>query len=450
MNLLIHNILTVTNDDRHRILSGHAVAVEQARIKELGEEPELKKKYGHFQQIDGGGRLLMPGLINAHMHFYSTFARGLVLRRQPKNFAEILSGLWWRLDTALDAEAVYYSALVPAIAAVKQGVTAVIDHHASANAVANSLDRIEAALELIGLRGVLCYEVSDRDGPEIRRHGLEENARYIEKCQKAKEANPDHLFDGMVGLHASFTLDDESLTQAAQMSHSLKRGCHIHLLEDGVDRVKTKEEYGREVVDRLLAFGILGEKSIAAHAIHVTAEEIDLLAQSDTMVVHNPCSNMNNAVGRTDIFTLLEKGLLVGLGTDGMSPDLKPDIRAGYLLHKHHLQNPNLGWNEFQQMVLNNNAAIFHRVSGQKVGKIAQGYLADLILVDYFPPTPLTAENFWGHFLFGIADAVVDTTIVNGQIVMRGKLLTNIDEGEIAAQSRACAERVWQRFLSMR
>ncbi len=446
MDILIHNVFIFTNNEQNTILVDQAIAIAGNHILEVAKETELKKKYASFQQIDGAGRLLMPGFINTHMHFYSTFARGLVLKETPANFAEILSKLWWRLDSALDLEAVYFSALISAITAVKSGVTAVIDHHASPNAVTGSLDQIEDALNKTGLRGVLCYEMSDRDGKEIASLGLKENERYIQKCQKAKLNDPDHLFDGMVGLHASFTLNNDSLTKAANLSHSLNRGCHIHLLEDKLDREKTLEKYQIDVGQRLLKYGIFGEKTIAVHGIHVNENEIDCLAQTNTMLVHNPQSNMNNAVGRTDIFKLLQKEILVGIGTDGMSPTIIPDVRTGYLLHKHDLKDSNVGWAEIQQMTLKNNPEIFSRVSGQKAGKIEPGCLADLILVDYYPPTPLTSQNIWGHFLFGIADALVDTTIVNGEIVMQNKELVNIDEEKIAADSQVCAARVWQRF----
>ncbi|MFQ5605615.1 MAG: putative aminohydrolase SsnA [bacterium] len=446
MDLLIHNVFIFTNDEHNTILTRQAVAIAGTRIVEVGPESQLTKKYSHSQQIDGGGRLLMPGLINAHTHFYSTFARGLVLKSTPSNFEEILSMLWWKLDSALDSVAVYYSALVPAITAIKHGVTSVIDHHASPNAVPGSLDRIEEALSLVGLRTVLCYEVSDRDGQEIREQGLQENTRYIQKCQKAKDENPDHLFDGMVGLHASFTLENDSLHKAAELSKSFNRGCHIHVLEDGADRESTLEKYDVGVVERLQDFGILGEKTITAHGIYLDEHEMDLIAEAKTMLVHNPRSNMNNAVGRPDIFKLMQKGILVGIGTDGMSADVIPDVRTSYLLHKHDLKDANVGWAEIQQMFLKNNPAIYERVSGQKVGRVAPGYLADLILVDYYPPTEMTGNNFWGHFLFGIADAVVDTTIINGKIVMQNKRLLHIDEQEVALRARACADKVWKRF----
>lgn len=448
MNLLIHSVTIFTNDGQNSLLWNNAVAIEGSRIKEVGEEADLQKKYTGYQQIDGQGRLLMPGLINVHMHFYSTFARGLALPSQPKNFHEILKMLWWKLDSSLDSEAVYYSALIPAITAIKKGVTSIIDHHASPNAVDGSLDRIEDALSQVGLRGVLCYEVSDRNGKGIAQKGLRENERYIKKCRMAKGKDSHHLFDAMMGLHASFTLDDDTLELTAELSRSLQRGCHIHLLEDGVDGRITKEKYGRGVVERLQKFGILGDQTIAAHCIHLTEEEKNLLAQSKTMIAHNPQSNMNNAVGRTDIFGYIKRGVLVGIGTDGMSADLKPDIRTATLLHKHDLKNYNVGWNEIQQMALRNNPAIFEKVSGQKIGRIEPDYLADLILVDYFPPTSLTGDNFWGHFLYGIADAEVDTTIINGRVAMRNKEIPDIDEQEVANKAKIVAKRVWERFYA--
>lgn len=449
MSLLIHNVLIFANNDQNTVLEGHAVAIEASRIQEIGGESELKQKYMQFEQFDGGGRLLMPGLINAHMHFYGTFARGLALQQAPSNFHEILKFLWWKLDSALDLQAVYYSALVQAISAVKHGVTSIIDHHASPKAVAGSLDKIEEALNLLGLRGLLCYEVSDRDGEEIRELGLQENARYIQKCKNARQENPDHLFDGMVGLHASFTLENESLQKAAELSKTSNRGCHIHLLEDRVDGDITRGKFQIGVVERLREFGILGEKTITAHGIHLDESEVDLLAETDTVVVHNPQSNMNNAVGRTDIFKLLQKEILLGIGSDGMSANIWPDVRTATLLHKHDLQNSNAGWNEIQQITLKNNPKIFERISGQKVGRIESGCLADLILVDYFPPTPMNGENIWGHFLFGIADAPVDTTIVNGRVIMQNKQIAGLDEEELAAHARECAKDVWQRFADL-
>lgn len=449
MNLLIHNVTIFTNDERDNVLSGQAVVVEGSTIRALGPVAELRQSYSHFQELDGQGRLLMPGLVNAHMHFYGTYARGLGLPRVPQDFGQILAWLWWTLDKALDLDGVYYSALLPAILGVKHGVTAFIDHHASPNAVEGSLDKIEEALALLGVRGLLCYEVSDRDGKAIRDAGLQENARYIRKCRDARRANPDHLFDGIMGLHASFTLDDDTLEQAAQIAADLDRGHHVHVLEGTLDEQETRRKYGVGVAQRLYDAGIFGPKTIAAHGIYLDEKGMDQVAERDTIVVHNPQSNMNNAVGRADIFALLDRGVTVGIGTDGMTPDVKVDVRTGFLMHKHHLRDPNAGWDAFKDILLKHNPAIYRRLTGQKVGRVQSGYLADLILVDYAPPTVLNADTFWGHFLFGIADAPVNTTIINGRIVMHDKQIAGIDEQAIARASQAVAGETWQRFRDL-
>ncbi len=446
MDFLLKNVTIFPNSAESTLLHGQAVAVTRRHITAVGPESELLNTYTDYPQIDGGGRLLMPGLVNAHNHFYGTFARGLALPTQPQNFGEILKLLWWRLDSSLDLDAVYYSALLPAMLAVKVGVTTVIDHHASPRATDGSLDRIEEALTHVGLRGILCYEVSDRDGPAARRAGLMENARYIRQCRQARRQDPDHLFDGMVGLHAAFTLDDDTLAEAADLARQLERGCHVHVLEDPIDERVCREKYGAGAVERLDRHGLLGPRSIAGHGIHLDEAGADLLAQTDTLVVHNPQSNMNNAVGRADIFGLMGRGLTVGLGTDGMTADIRAEARAGFLLHRHHLRTPTVGWAEFERILLQNNPALVERLTGQKIGRIAPGYLADIILLDYYPPTPLHADNFWGHFLFGLVDAPVHTTIINGRIVMHQGLVDHLDEAAIAAAARECARRVWQRF----
>ena len=446
MGLLIQNVTIFTNNGDNRVIADGAVAVDGTRIVAVGTGAELAGRYGEIERLAGNGRLLMPGLTNAHMHFYGMYARGMSLRQTPHNFHEILQYLWWALDKVLDDEAVYYSALIPAITAVRHGVTSMIDHHASPNACAGSLDRIEEALTQVGVRGLLCYETSDRDGKGIRDAGLAENERYIRKCQAAKAANPDHLFDGMMGLHASFTLDDDSLEQAVAIASGLNRGCHVHMLEDFVDETLTREKYGRSVVERLAHFGVLDSRSITAHGIFLDDAGRKLLADSNTIVVHQAQSNMNNAVGRADVFALLNAGVTVGIGTDGMTPDLRREAMTGYLLHKHHMSDNNLGWVEYETMTMKNNPAIYQRLTGQPVGRVEASYLADLILLDYYPPTAFNGGNFWGHFLFGLVDADVDTTLVNGKIIMRHKQIAHLDEAAIAAASRKVAERVWRNY----
>lgn len=443
MGVLIHNVTIFPNTNSSQIIENGAVYYEFSVIKEAGSSIELINKYPDSKKIDGQGKLLMPGWINAHMHCYSTYARGLAMQKSPQEFSDILTYLWWRLDKALDSEANYYSALIPAISAVKNGVTTFIDHHASPNAIDGSLDSIQDALSRIGMRASLCYEVSDRDGEEKAKKGIIENVRFIKKCKDAVESTSG-LYSALFGLHASFTLSDETLYCAVEFNKNLESGFHIHLAEGPDDNDLNIK--GIRAAERLNKLGILGSKTIAVHGIHLNEKELNLIADSNTMIIHNPQSNMNNAVGRTNIFKMLEKNILVGLGSDGMNASLYPEMRTANLIHKHDLNNSNVGWNEIQQIVLQNNPRIYQRISGQKIGKIEPGYLADLILIDYYPPTKLTSENIWGHILFGIADAQVDSTIINGRTVMQNKQVIGIDEDEIAAKSREFSDKVWRQF----
>jgi putative selenium metabolism protein SsnA len=440
---LIHNTRIFTNNDSNQIIEDGAVYFETREILETGSSADLIKKHPNSDKIDGQGKLLMPGWINAHMHCYSTYARGLAMQQSPRTFHEILEQLWWRLDKALDAEANYYSALIPAISAVKSGVTTFVDHHASPNCIDGSLDRIEEGLSKIGIRASLCYEVSDRDGEEKSKMGMKENVRYIKKCMDSSN-EPNYLFSALFGLHASFTLSDQTLLCAAEFNNHLESGFHIHLAEGPDDNDLNIRDV--RAAERLNKFEILSNKTIAVHGIHLTEKEMDMLSDSQTMIIHNPQSNMNNAVGRTQIFKMMDKKILVGLGSDGMNASLYPEMRTANLIHKHDLKNSNIGWNEIQQIVLKNNAKIYERISGQKIGQIVTGYLADLILIDYYSPTEINSENIWGHILFGIADAQVDTTIINGKIVMKNKKLIGIDEEEVAAKSREFAKKVWKKI----
>ena len=151
----------------------------------------------------------MPGMVCAHTHLYSALARGMPAPpRAPLNFTEILELIWWRLDLALDEETIYWSAMAGALDAARAGATCLVDHHASPSHIIGSLNIVREAIEKVGLRGVLCYEVTDRGGEQKRDEGLEENRAFLESIKTSQASGSGSLFRGMVGAHASFTLSD--------------------------------------------------------------------------------------------------------------------------------------------------------------------------------------------------------------------------------------------------
>ncbi len=431
----------VTLDDGAGVIEDGAVQVCGDEIAWVGRRTDAGAMNGEV--IDAGGRLILPGFINAHNHFYSTFACGLSPHDPPPtNFMEILERLWWSLDKALTPEDVRYSALVAMTRAIRAGVTTIIDHHASPNAVTGSLDAIAAAADDVGVRCGLCYEVSNRDGQAIADEGVAENIAFLEKSA----ANSSGLARGMFGLHASMTLDDELLTRCVDAMKGRDRGFHIHVSESKFDPDDSVKRYGKRVVNRLADAGVLKANTICAHCIHLDDAEHDLLASTSTCVVHNPQSNMNNAVGRADIQRMLSSNVCVGLGTDGMSPTMLDDVRAVNLLHKHGTGDPRVGFADAGTLLLENNREIVRQCLGWNVGRLAVGAKADLVLMNYDAPTPLKSQNFLGHLLFGLPTGRVDSVMVDGSWRMQGGTMVGIDEREVFAKARELSTQLWKRF----
>jgi putative selenium metabolism protein SsnA len=433
------NGIVVTLGEKNRVLWNATVVADGERIAALGDAAEMKRRFPGADAVDCSGKIILPGFICTHHHFYSTMARGMGIPGEPaSNFVEILERLWWKVDRALDAEDITLSAQVPLIDCIRNGTTTVIDHHASPAMRDGSLDLIEAAVRQAGIRASLCYEVSDRN---IAGGGVAENQRFIKKVGKG-----DGQIAVMMGMHASFTLSDATIDECVGIAREAGVGCHIHVAEDAADREDSLAKYKMPTVKRLQKLGVAGEGSIFVHCVHIDDSEMDILAETGTVVVHNPESNMNNAVGVTPLLKLLKKGVLVGLGTDGMGSDMLAQMRCAYLLHRLANRDPRVAFMEAPQLLLQNNATIAERQFGLRLGELAEGRPADLAIIDYQPPTPLSEANFLGHLIFGLVDATVDTTVCKGKILMQGKQIMSMDEERIAARSREVAPQMWKRL----
>jgi putative selenium metabolism protein SsnA len=439
--LLVGNGRLITREKSLPFLSDGCVAIKENLIYEVGATEELKNKYPGSRFIDAKGRVIMPGMINTHMHLYSTFARGMALKdAPPENFAQILERLWWRLDKVLDPEDIYYSALVPLIDCIKNGTTTIFDHHASPGSVRNSLFTLARAAKQAGVRSCLSYEVSDRDGHAIMAEGIRENAEFIAHINKGD----DEMLRGMFGLHASLTLSDSTLEQCRQGNPDA--GFHVHVAEGIEDLQDSLRKSGKRVVERLNAFGILSPKSIAAHCVHVDQAEIQILKDTAVNVVHNPESNMGNAVGCAPVLQMLQQGVRVGLGSDGYTCDMFESYKVANILHKHHHAHPSVAWGEAPTMLFENNPQIGSAHFPRTLGRLVHGAYADVIIVDYNPPTQMDENNTDGHILFGMSGRAVATTIINGKVVMEEHQLTTIDEEAICAKARELSQKVWERF----
>lgn len=444
--MLITNGKIITWEAENRILEDQAIYIDGVEIREIGPQADLVARYPDEEVLDAGGQYVMPGNICAHTHFYGAYARGMAIPgTPPKDFPEILNRLWWPLDMALDEDAVRYSALVMLVDAIKHGTTTLIDHHASPNFIDGSLDVIAEAVDQSGLRAVLCYEVTDRNGADGAKAGIRENVRFLESDWVKKNSR----LAGMFGLHAALSIGDDTM-EACRDAVPNGAGFHIHVAEHEADEYDSMQKYGMRVVDRLQRFGILGPDSIVAHAIHIDAREAKILAETETWVTHQARSNMNNGVGAAQVESLLRLGVPVCLGTDGFSSTMWDEWKTAYLLHKVVSRDPRrMNGMDIVQMGIYNNADLAGKFfPDATLGVLEAGAHADLIFVDYHPHTPLTAGNLPWQIIFGFNESMVTTTIAAGKILYKDGELLTLDEAAIAAEARALAPSVWDRYES--
>lgn len=440
--MLITHGKIITYDETAGIIEDGAVRIQDGKIAAVGKTRDLVEQYPAEETLDARGQYVMPGNVCAHTHFYGAYARGMAIPGEPpKDFPEILRRLWWNLDRALDKDAVRASALVSLVDAIKHGTTTLFDHHASPNFIDGSLDVIADAVDQSGLRAVLCYEVTDRNGIDQAEAGIAENVRFL----RQNAANP--RVRGTFGLHASLTLSDETLKKCVN-AHPGK-GFHVHIAEHEADENDSIAKSKQRVVRRLADLGILSDRTIAAHCVHIGFVEMKILQKYDVAITHQPRSNMNNAVGAMMFDKFMGEELFVCLGNDGFSNAMWEEWKMAYFLHKVTPQRDprkaNGAW--IQQAGHGNNQYLAsHFFDDQLMGTIRPGAAADLIFVDYQAFTPVTPGNLPWHIIFGFESSMVTTTICDGKVLMRDRQLLTLDPVTIAEEARALAPAVWERY----
>jgi putative selenium metabolism protein SsnA len=437
--LLLGNGRVITRDSALPYLEDGAVAIDGQEILEVGPLAQLRAKYPQAQFVDAQGQVMMPGLINAHTHIYSGLARGLsIAGNDPTNFLEVLEGTWWKIDRHLTLDGTRASAYATVLECIRNGVTTIFDHHASFGEIPGSLFAIKDVCQELGMRACLCYEVSDRDGEEKCSQAIQENAEFAQWVQRQ---NSD-MIRAMFGGHALFTLSDRTFERMVEANHGMT-GFHIHVAEGMNDVYDSLRNYGCRPVNRLLHHGILGERTILGHCIHVSPAELDLIAETGTMVVNNPESNMGNAVGCSPVLQMFQKGILVGMGTDAYTHDMLESLKVFLLIQRHHACLPNVGWGEDMAMLFQNNARIGARYFERPLGVLKPGAAADVVVMDYHPFTPFSEENVDGHILFGMMGRSCRTTIINGRLLYRDRQFVDLDEEAIHAWVLEQSKRLW-------
>jgi putative selenium metabolism protein SsnA len=416
-----------------------AVAWSGDRVLDVAALSELIRRHPEAEVVDAAGGLILPGLVNLHHHFYSSLARGIDPGAELSSFGEILDGLWWRLDRALDEDAVRVSAELALADSIRWGATTVFDHHASPSFIRGSLACIAEVVERAGLSAVLCYEVTDRNGHEDALAGIEENMDFF----RSRAGDP--RVRGMLGLHASFTVEDRSLETIARRRPD-GMGCHLHLAEDPIDVSVSKVVFGAAPVERLDAYGLIDEGMLAVHAIHLGEDDRRLLARRGATIVHNPESNANNGVGRLDLDVAASDGCRIGLGTDGMGSAMLAALRAAFLGLRGGRRDPTLGFDVVPELLAVNAEVAGALLDEPLLGRLEKGAPADICVLDASPPTPIFPDNLFAHLVYGGANIPVRHTIARGRVVLRDHRHTTIDPREAVERARRLAPELWQRF----
>lgn len=410
------------------------IEIESGKIVSISTNGE--HKLSNSKIIDAGGRVVTIPLVNFHDHIYSRLAKGLPLKGEMNSFQNILKNLWWKLDLDLDLEMVKASAEMAVLESIRNGVTYIFDHHASPNNTNGSLQTIANVIENTGLRGVLCFETSNRNGELLSQQAINENMNFL-----LNETNEN--IKGMFGLHASFTVDNASLQSVSKFIKDNYIGIHVHLAEDKSDIEISESKYGKNPINRFNDFQLLNTKSILAHGIHLSENDYSIIESSGAALAYNLDSNLNNSVGLPN-FKMVPNSTPILVGTDGMHANIARSFKQLFL----QLRNSGFSFDEAFGFMIRSyfNQHKFAKQYFADFPSLNIGDRADLIIWDYIPPTPINQNNFWGHYLYGIIERQVKTVVQNGKILLSDFNFTNVDEDKIAKNIFNNGNRLFQQF----
>ena len=439
--MLVIKGATAVEFDPPRVREDCDIVIEGNKIAAAGTG--AGKGVSAREVIDGSGKIVFPGIVCSHHHIYSALSRGIMAEIGPTpDFVSILKNLWWRLDRAIDEDSLHLSTLSAGMDAIRCGTTAVIDHHASPEFIEGSLDVVKQGLELLGMRGSTCYEVSDRCGRDGMIAGIKENRRFALETQAAADRGEGpHLVEAYIGGHAPCTIPEEGYEMLGDVIGETGRGLHLHVAEDRYDVSHSHLKYGEDIVTRLDRHGLLDSRTLLIHGVHLSEQEIEILNERDGFLVHNARSNMNNSVGYNRNLPKLRN---LALGTDGIGADMYAELQTAYFKHK---DEGGSWWPGDFLKALQAGNRILERSFGESFGRLESGYMADVVVARYAPPTPLVPENVAGHFVFGMNAGITDTVVINGSVVLRGGAFPDdIDEQAIAAGAREQGLKLWERM----
>lgn len=438
-SILIKNVRIMQTEAPFTVTEDQNVFIEGNTIKKIGKGIRGEKD---SVTIDGKGKTLIPGNVCSHHHYYSGLSRGMLISSGPQtDFIQTLKEWWWRLDRGLQSESIYYSSLICSLDAISTGTTSCVDHHASPSYIEGSLSDISRGMEEIGVRGSTCYEVTDRNGgmKEVER-GVEENVRFAEEVDERLKNGEDVLCEATIGGHAPFTIPNKGLKMMKEAMDKTGRGMHLHVAEDKYDVIYSHHNFNKDIALRLDEYGLLTPKTLLVHGVHLSEDEINLINERDCFFAVNPRSNMNNGIGYNDKLPKIKN---LCFGTDGCGGNMFEEMKIGFFKNR----DAHSPWwpSDYVNALNRGNRLVESQFNNRiKLGRVEEGYTADLVLLDYNAPTPLLSENAPTHFVWGMSSGNVNTTIVNGKILFQDHHFTRKDAGDIYKRASEIATELWK------
>lgn len=418
---------TVLSMDGRRVIEKGLIATKKDKIIYVGKASGAPKIRAE-RIIEGRGRVAIPGLINCHTHMPMTLFRGI---GEDQDLNKWLKETIWPLEAKLKPSDVYNGALLGCLEMIKSGTTCFADMYFYE-------DTVVKAVKKAGMRAVLAPGILEAGGPEGGEKLLREAVKFVQKYHRSADGR----ISVQLGPHATYTCSPDFLKKVRKAASALNVGIHMHLAESREMVKLVKERHGLTPVELLESIGFLGPDVLAAHCIHLSKKEMRLMAKHDVKVAYNPVANMKVALGIPRMKDLMEVGVTVGIGTDGPASnntlDMLESMKFASLLQKVHYMDPTIlpAQQTLEMATINGAKALGLE---KTVGSLETGKKADIVLIDFRSPHLTPMHDLYANIVYSACGSDVETVIVDGRILMEGRKVKTLDEGEVMQRARQTA-----------
>ena len=424
----------VTMNDEREVREEVHVVVEDGEIVGVADGYETGE-----ETVDARDEVVIPGLVNCHTHMYALPIRGAPLTASPESFYEALVDIWWEVDEAFTERDARLSSLGSCAEMLGGGVTTFCDNYSGPNTLPSALDAVAEGVASTPIRGMITFETTARNSEAEALDGIEENRQFVREGESEYDRVSGHYC-----LHTLFTNTEDVVEETVDRAVEDDRPVQIHLEEGLVDVHESIKEYGKRPVPALDDMGFFDADVIAAHCVHSTEREIEILAENDVKVAHNPYSNVNNAVGIADVETMEEHDMTIGIGGDGWDPDMFETMRSAVGIHKLKKNNPS-GFDMAKALEWATIGGAEVLGMADRVGSIEAGKRADFVTLD-LGPNPVLPGSAPYYVVSAASRADVTRTIVDGETVYTPESgVRGVDEADMEAVG-AASEALWARL----